>query len=425
VPIQDERFYHLNLRGGPTNVPAELRVGGTLDRERLADAVRTAMARHPITRGYVTSNGGGLEWEIPEDFDRVPIEVVDCPDDAALTEARERTLSRPVPLDRPPPFWLTLARHPDGDALILAIHHMASDGLGSFRFLTSICRAYAGVPDPLPDLDPLWARDPLAIGDVRSLRNRWRRTRGRLRRLDKSREIPTQLAPAQGAAGMSGAGLQDLWLGEAELTRLLSRRREIGSFNDTLLAGLAVGMRRWNDQRGQPPASMLMIFPLNLRPPEWPDQLVANLSTMSTVTVPQEAQLDVESAQRAIAPQTAELKRQRYAAVPREGWLPKQFKQMVKKTIRSAPPDVDGAPPFTACFSNLGTTPELPSLGDAGGDVVALWAPAPVRAPSSPLICTTTTGGRMVMSMCYDRAMLGDAAEGFLSCVRDALLDRP
>jgi NRPS condensation-like uncharacterized protein len=50
------------------------------------------------------------------------------------------------------------ARTPGSDKLLAAAHHAASDGIGTLRLMTSLARAYAGRPDPTPDIDPVASR---------------------------------------------------------------------------------------------------------------------------------------------------------------------------------------------------------------------------------------------------------------------------
>ena len=98
-------------------------------------------------------------WEITDRVDHLPLEIVECPDDAALAHARDRLESMHVSLGSSPPFALTLAHHPGGDSLIMNLHHAAGDGMSSYRLMTSIARAYAGAEDPVPDVNPLGVRD--------------------------------------------------------------------------------------------------------------------------------------------------------------------------------------------------------------------------------------------------------------------------
>jgi hypothetical protein len=59
-----------------------------------------------------------------------------------------------VPLVTSPPLRIRLARHRQGDVLILNLHHAAGDATAALGLLRSITRAYPGRPDPVPQTPP-------------------------------------------------------------------------------------------------------------------------------------------------------------------------------------------------------------------------------------------------------------------------------
>lgn len=106
----------------------EVRVEGRVELDRIKQAVRTAAQLHPMARarlGESRLTDVRYRWEIDEELEHVAIEQVVCDDPAELTAAREALLSRTVPLDRPGPFALLLAHAPDGDVVLLNLHHAA------------------------------------------------------------------------------------------------------------------------------------------------------------------------------------------------------------------------------------------------------------------------------------------------------------
>src|SRR5205809_7579416 len=159
--VIDETIWFIDRPHEPWTVQAEVRAAGRLDDERLRLAVRSALARHPMARARQAPWRfwqTGFTWEITEDAQVDALSIVDCPDDAALARVRSDLYGRPVPLMTSPPLRVRLAHHPAGDLILLGVNHAASDGLGTLRLLASIVRAYAGAPDPAPDLDPLPVR---------------------------------------------------------------------------------------------------------------------------------------------------------------------------------------------------------------------------------------------------------------------------
>ncbi len=113
--VLDQLYLHLDREDEPWSVHLEVAVEGEVDEERLRDAVRAGMRAHPIARARLRRplpTDVRYHWEIAEEVDEVPLEVVACEDDAALDAARER-LDEPQPVageraavrgdTRPPP----------------------------------------------------------------------------------------------------------------------------------------------------------------------------------------------------------------------------------------------------------------------------------------------------------------------------------
>ncbi len=115
LSILDELYLHLDRAAEPWSVHLEIQVEGTVDERRLADAVREAARKHPLARARLGDSRGTdirYHWEIADQLDFVPLEVVGGDD---LPAAREALLGRTPPLDRPGPFELLLAHSSDGD----------------------------------------------------------------------------------------------------------------------------------------------------------------------------------------------------------------------------------------------------------------------------------------------------------------------
>src|SRR4051812_18502754 len=124
--LLDELYLHLDRDAEPWSVQLEVRVEGRVDAERLADAILAGAHRHPLARARLRPARGidlGYQWEIADGLSEAPLEVADGGDDAALGAARERLMSTSPDLGKAPPFAMTLANHPEGDAIMLNLNH--------------------------------------------------------------------------------------------------------------------------------------------------------------------------------------------------------------------------------------------------------------------------------------------------------------
>src|SRR3989449_2896395 len=194
--VIDETIWFIDRPHEPWTVQAEARAAGRLDDERLRLAVRSALARHPMARARQAPWRfwqTGFTWEITEDAQVDALSIIDCPDDAALARVRSDLYGRPVPLMTSPPLRVRLTHHPAGDAILLGVNHAASDGLGTMRLLASIVRAYAGGPDPVPDVDPLAVRDLRAPLALDGLLGRIRHAAALLRSEEHTSELQSRL----------------------------------------------------------------------------------------------------------------------------------------------------------------------------------------------------------------------------------------
>src|SRR4051794_7776397 len=110
--VLDQLYLHLDRDDEPWSVHLEVSVEGRLDADRIGEAVRQAARRHPIARARLAEWRGTdvrYRWEIADELDELPLQVVDSPTDAALAAAREALLGAAPPLDTEPPFTLLLA----------------------------------------------------------------------------------------------------------------------------------------------------------------------------------------------------------------------------------------------------------------------------------------------------------------------------
>jgi NRPS condensation-like uncharacterized protein len=407
VTEEDELFLRLDRPGEPWNVHAEVWVGGRLDAERLQSALGAAIARHPMARASLSGEG---HWEIADKVEP-SLEIADVALEAELDSLRERVLSSTPSLQDAPPFSLTLVRCPGRDALILNLNHGVGDGIGAFRLLASILRAYAGEPDPLPDVDPLRMRDLREFAGRRTLGDRLRRIRERSENRPEGAGGASRVEPDGHRVDAVG-GLHLTHLTPEVVEQARGRCREPATFNDLLLAALAVTVRSWNDDRRVAPAPVVLTAPVNIRPDQWSDQLIANLAATLQVSIPNEAQTDLDTAQAAVAERTRRLKAQDFAGMLASGGvIPVWLRRLLGR--RGAPPS--GGPDETAVLSNVGRPGLPPTLGP-DLPVKGLWFSAPARMPTGIALGIAASEAGLFVTLRHGPELFGDdPAERFLS----------
>jgi NRPS condensation-like uncharacterized protein len=426
--VLDQLYLHLDREDEPWSVHLEVRVEGRLDERRLGAAMLAGMAAHPIARARLRralATDVRYHWEIVDQLDDPPLEVVACGDDAALEAARERAMSCRASLSSAPPFTATLAHHAAGDALMLNLSHAAGDGMSAVRLMASFLRAYAGEEDPLAAVDPLEVRDVGRLVNSRSLTARLARGRTLVRQAGRFVDPPTRIAP-HGARDRPGYGFALLCLDARELEAARAHRNGGATVNDVLLAALAVAIGRWNPRHGETTRTVSLMMPVNLRPPEWRNEVVGNFA--SYVSVPFTASdLDgMASAVSAARERTREIKDQRAAGLVIDllelptATLPTGIKRRFQDLITlTGSRLVD-----TAVLSNLGRLEGVPRLGGEAGEIRSVWFSPPGRMPLGASLGAATYADRMFLCLRYRHALFDrDGAGDFCSVLHDVLIN--
>ncbi|GAA3567710.1 hypothetical protein GCM10022222_59560 [Amycolatopsis ultiminotia] len=131
-------------------VAGVLRLYGALDPDRLRTALDALVARHPALRTGFREEGGQPVPFLHSGLS-CPFEVVDrtavAPShrDAALAELAAEHAARPFTLDEPPLIRAVLVRFGDTEhALILAMHHIVSDGRSVEVLTAELATRYSG-----------------------------------------------------------------------------------------------------------------------------------------------------------------------------------------------------------------------------------------------------------------------------------------
>ncbi|MED5389838.1 MAG: condensation domain-containing protein [Pseudomonadota bacterium] len=425
----DSIFLNLDCREEPWSVQLEVRVPGTVDPGKLTEAIRLTTARHPIARARlktVKGHHGSYAWEIPDVAEQIPLEVVDASAPGALEAARARLQSHQVPLASSPPFAAMLARHPEGDYIMLNLSHVAGDGLSAFRLMTSIARHYAGAEDPVPDFDPLEKRHLGKLAGSRGLAQRAQRASLLAEHLWKSRTPPVRVKTRNVPDGEApGYGFLSLAFSEEETAQIMARREKPATINDMLLAGLILTVREWNHREGGEEGRASIMMPVNLRPKDWWFEVVTNFSSYIPVSLTPDQQTDFVTAMRAVCALTTRLKEEGGASTLidlLEGLDGLRLPDFIKRQLRAAVPAFERTSIDTAVLSNLGRMPQPLDFGEAG-ETQEIWFSPPGMMPLGISVGAASMLNKLFLTLRYRKAQFdAAAAEEFAALYRSILL---
>jgi hypothetical protein len=363
-------------------VQLDVRVAGALDEARLRRALDAVAGRR----------GAGEEC----------LTIVDCDGDDALDLARRRLHGSGVPLTVVPPFHACLAHHPDGDVLMLNLNHAAVDGFSASHVLGVLARAYAHESEAGPPLDFLACAD-LPVQATPPTGSRIARIgRRAIERLRDALAQPRRLAPDEAGDGTGyGFHLVALPAGSGVPTR------------DALIAALHLAIAEWNDERDMPGRRIGVLVPVDLRPEDLPEHVVANLSINTRLSTTRRERATPAKAQRAIAWHAKRDTGTRtgiafIAALRRAGMLAlwaKQSSVVLQPITANRWADA-------AMLCDLGSVE--PSFGADAGEVREAWFSPPSRSPRCLCLGAVTVAGRLHLTFRYPHVVLGaDAVRRF------------
>ncbi|MGQ0716360.1 MAG: condensation domain-containing protein [Pseudonocardiales bacterium] len=417
----DEASYHLDSVTEPWSVHLEVRLSGTVVEDRLRQAVGVALARHPRARARATIAGqrrAGYEWEITPAPDVDPLDVVVCPDDEALLAARADLQSLAVPLVTSPPLRIRLARHRNGDVVMLNLHHAAGDGIAALRLLRSIARAYAGRADPVPHTQPEEAEIPAPSG-------RWAQLRALVGELRHAAPRSAHLVPS-GGQDRPGYQLHHLVLDTAQTAALATNADPGTTVNDLLLAGLHLALDSWNSEHDGPGGRLSVLMPVNLRPTSSWYEVFGNVTFMVPVVTRPDDRNDPTATVETIRRRTRCIKDEHTPAAAAKflnvlQHLPLPAKRSIARLAAS-----ERVIP-TAILSNLG---RLDEDLDFGPELHAseVWFSPPTRMPMGLAIGAVTAGGRLHLVFRYRHPLFGPAdiagfADRYLTALGQVVAD--
>ena len=400
----DEANYLLDSVAEPWSVHLEVRLSGTVDEDRLRHAVGMALARFPRARARATISPrwrARYEWETTSVPQVDPLEVVVCVDDEALQSARSDLQSSSVPLVTSPPLRIRLARHRDGDAVMLNLHHAAGDGIAALDLLRCIACAYAGRPNPVPAVPPQEVEIPAPTG-------RWAQFRAVVGELCQVGRRAVHLVPT-GGNERAGYGLYHLVLDAAQ-TAALSTHAAAGTtatVNDLLLAGLHMALDSWHAEYGGAAGRLSVLMPVNLRPKSNWYEGFGNVTFMVPVATRPEDRSDPTDIVTTIRRRTRRIKDERTPAAMVSlldvlHYLPLPTKRNIARLVtgeRMMP---------TAILSNLGRLDEGLHFGP-GLRAREVWFSPPTRMPMGLAVGSVTAEGRLHLVFRYRHPLFAPA----------------
>ncbi|NLU79281.1 amino acid adenylation domain-containing protein [Micromonospora sp. HNM0581] len=181
IPLSfaQRRYWYLHqLEGGETwNMSAALRLTGELDLPAMDAAIRDVVERHEILRTTYVVNDQGEPYQrvLPAGEARVTTPVIEV-SPGEVAGAVDTAVAHPFDLATEIPFRASVIRSsPRDHVLVLAIHHIATDGSSSFPLARDLATAYTArragraprfTPLPVQYKDfTLWQRE--VLGDLK------------------------------------------------------------------------------------------------------------------------------------------------------------------------------------------------------------------------------------------------------------------
>lgn len=365
----EEMTHHLDRKFEAWNMQGEIESTGTVDVDRLEEAVVTAMDYHPLAgarRRPSNLTDSRYEWVLPDDPEPPEIEVVDS-DEVDLQAARNRLYTRKFDLTEESPFRVLIYRGggiDGGDHVLQSTSHVAGDGIGTLRFSNAVWTAYNGdtpIRDPvslresrsfLQDIEPSRVADAVEAMDSLA------------RRARQSVASPTEIAP-DGGSDRDGWGYARRFIDPGLTARLVSERPDGISVNDVLMAALHLAIDDWNGDHGKARGRQSVLMPVNLRPDDWFRQVMAMYSMFESIRTGRGDRRDPAETIETISRRTSTVKeRNRARALYKAVTL---LPDEIPIGLREQLPEIFRGPgrrlADTAILTNLGSIPTYPSVG--------------------------------------------------------------
>jgi NRPS condensation-like uncharacterized protein len=220
---------------------------------------------------------------------------------------------------------------------------------------------------------------------------------------------PARLQPDH-PTDRDGYGYHFTRLSVADTQRVANVHRQ-GTARNVMLAALHLAVGEWNLEHGTPGRRIGVLVPADIRPDDWPHEVVGNFSVTQRVSTSRRHRSGARAALKAITGQKTRNKRFRtgvalLAALERNGLLPLWAKQsLVVLQPLTRNKEVD-----TAMLANVGWLAEAPSFGPDAGETTAMWCSLPARAAHSLCIGAVVVAGRLHLTFRYPHRLFGAGA---------------
>ncbi len=446
-------------RSAPVSVGMIARTREAIDPGTLRRAVHGTMARYSMARARMRTGLRGRRWSFPDVAD-IPIITASGHDDGDLWDAFAGLCSRPFALSRAPAVRVLHMRLPDDEALAVAAHHVALDGLSVAMLLRAILESCV-VPErrvvTMPRRPSGTAVDNLVDGGVprsatagsdisgadisggAGLSLHHRRAAPSVEWISRFVPGPTALRrPMRGRiAPAPGPGRRDRTSPDGQvglygvycMTVPVPRAGRLATggavtVNDLLLGAAAAAVERWNTAAGRETGRLRVRMPINLRDRD-AEVALGNFTGEAVIAMTPLDRRDPETLLAAVCRQTAASKA---AGPPAEtgnalrctAWLPGPARHAL---LRFAATVVRPLLMPTASVTNLGRLPGRLTSGADTPQITSLYFAAFAGLPQGLVITATGYGGDLNLAFCYHRDLFDQSAVRRFATLYQVALD--
>lgn len=373
----EEAVFHIERKHGSWNIQMELTSDG-IDTDEIHDAAVEACNSHPMSRARRKQHHSldtDLTWEIPESIETVPVEVASVGTKEKLNALRTQFYSGGFDLTEGVQLRLLVIHGGEEDRLLVCTSHVPCDGVGTLRFVRSICQAYRGEEIDSDPVDLEKSRQVLEEARPSSVSDKLRKIGSAATHLGNTVDASDGVKK-EGGTDEDGWGFIHRSL-DGLTTKMVKNRPDGVSVNDVFLTGFHLAVEEWNKERGGSPEKVSTMMPVNLRPDDWFYDVVGMYALFESVSTRPRHRSNEAPALSEVASQTTEIKNKNKAVsfleslrlIPPE--TPVELRGQIAEFLRGP----GGRLVDSTVLSNLGRVPEpTPSLGDEPGE---LWFSPP------------------------------------------------